>query len=230
MTDAYKKILLLLLIILASAILYSCGLMQYITLENLKAIRLQLLVLVENHYLLALLTYIALYILASTFSLPVGAPLTLIGGFLFGTWIATIATNIGATIGASLTFLLVRYLLADTFQKQYSAQLTTFNANIAAYGAQYLLLARLMIFIPFFLVNIGAALTNVPLLTFIVTTSLGIMPGSLVYAYAGSNIATINRISDVFSRPMIIALLLLIGCTLLSIMGKHFLIKKYSKK
>lgn len=226
MKKYYKKALILLIIIfLALALRYS-GITTYANFESLKAHKEQLLVLVKGSYIPSLLLYILAYILVAAFSLPIAAPLTLIGGFLFGAIGATCATNIGATIGATLTFLLVRYFLGSTVQEKYREQLAPFNANIERYGANYLLLARIVVFVPFFLINILAGLTRIPVTTFIWTTSLGIIPGSFVYAYAGTQIATINSVSDLFSLPVVVAFGVLIALSVSSIVVKNYLIKR----
>lgn len=225
MKKQYTHLLLFGLIILIGIALHVAGLTDYINLENFKAHRQQLLTTVQNHYLLSMLVYILLYILITTFSLPIAAPLTLIGGFLFGALAATLATNIGATLGATFTFLIFRYFFGNTIQKKYHTQLIAFNANVKHYGANYLLLARLIVFIPFFLVNICAGLTNIPLITFIWTTSLGIIPGSFVYAYAGKQIGTITTLSDIYSFSVIIAFTLLIALGVISILVKKYLIQ-----
>jgi uncharacterized membrane protein YdjX (TVP38/TMEM64 family) len=226
MKKYYKRALILgIIIFLALALRYS-SIATYVKFETLKAHREQLLAFVKGSYFLSLVLYILAYILVTAFALPVAAPLTLIGGFLFGAIVATCATNIGATIGATLTFLLFGYFLGDTVQEKYHEQLAAFNANIERYGANYLLLARLVVFVPFFLVNILAGLTRIPMTTFIWTTSLGIIPGSFVYAYAGTQIATINSVSDVFSLPVAFAFSALIALSIGSILVKHYLVKR----
>jgi len=207
---------------MVAAILRLSGVMHYLNFESLKNHREPLLSVVKTNYWTATLLYILLYILITALSLPVAAPMTLIGGFLFGIIPATIYTNISVTIGATITFLIFKHYLGDTVQKKYASQLAAFNTSIEHYGAHYLLLARLTIFINFFLVNIFAGLTRIPIITFIWTTSLGIIPGSLVYAYAGSQISTINRLSDVFSVPVIAAFSILIALGLISLLMKKY--------
>lgn len=228
MKTLHKKILLFGLVLLIAVTLHSVS--DYITLENFKTHREQLLGTVQSHYVVSMLLYTLMYVFITLFSLPIAAPLTLIGGFLFGAIPATLATNIGATTGATIVFLIFRYFFGNTIQKKYHAQLITFNANVEQYGSNYLLLARLIVFIPFFLVNICAGLTNIPLATFIWTTSLGIIPGSFVYAYAGKQISMINSLSDVFSWPVILAFLLLISLGLISIIVKSYLIHRKIKQ
>lgn len=222
MKPYYKKIIFLILIILTGIALQFSGIANYFSFETLKENRDWLLTEAQAHSTLAPLLYILTYIFIVAFSLPVAAPLTLIGGFLFGVISATIYTNIGATLGATILFLLFRYFLGNQVQERYRSQLATFNTNLERYGANYVLLARLVIVFPFFMVNILAGLTRIPVITFIWTTSLGIIPGTAVYAYAGKQIGSINSLADIFSWQVIVAFGLLIMVGLVSI-----LIKKY---
>jgi uncharacterized membrane protein YdjX (TVP38/TMEM64 family) len=219
----YKKILLLGLIVFVGSIFYALS-ADFFTLEYFKMHRQQLLMFVENHYISSLILYILFYILVTTAALPISTLTTLIGGFLFGPFMATLATNIGATTGGTFIFLLVRYFFGESIQKKYHDQLSTFNVRVNKYGANYLLFARLLVFIPFFIVNICAGLTKIPLSTFIWTTSLGIIPGSFVYAYAGKQIGSIAHLSDIFSGRVIMAFALLITLSAASILVKKYVL------
>jgi uncharacterized membrane protein YdjX (TVP38/TMEM64 family) len=207
----YIKLAIILFLII-SVVLFSrfSGIENYINFQILKDNRAHLLAIVEHNYWSSVFVYIITYIFVVALSLPVAVPLTLIGGFVFGVLPAVLYINIGATLGAVVTFLIVRYLLGFELQKTYSQNLIEFNRNIALYGANYLLLARFIVLIPFFLINILAGLTNIPLKTFIWTTSLGIIPGSLIYAYAGKNIISINAPHEIFSLKIIAIFLVII--------------------
>lgn len=220
MKKNFLKFLVILCIIFTIFLLRFSGIENYINLETLKENREYLLNFVCNNYWASVFTYISIYILVVTLSFFIATPLTLIGGFLFGVWPGVIYTNIGATIGAIFTFLLFRYLLGSVIQKKYYNDLIKFNKNIELYGTNYLLIARFTVFIPFFLINIFAAFTKIPLKTFIWTTSLGIIPGSIVYAYAGKEIIGISSIKDIFSVNVILAFLLLILFGFISILIK----------
>lgn len=222
MKKYYKKVLLVLLVISIVIFLKLLRIENYINLENFKENRDDLLTFVRNNYWTSVLTYIFLYIFAAATALPVVALLSLIGGFLFGVLLSVIYTNIGATLGAVFTLLIFRYLLRDIVQKKFHNKLIKFNENIRSYGTNYLLLSRFIPVIPFFLVNMLAAITNIPLSTFSWTTSLGIIPGSIVYAYAGSQIININSIKDIFSQKVILAFLLLIAVALIPLFLKRY--------
>ena len=102
---------------------------QYLSLDSLKANRDLLLNYTDSHYAIAVGTFILIYILQTTFSLPGGAVLTLTGGFLFGSLMGTVFVNIGATLGATLAFLAARYLLRDWVERKFGDRLDTIQAG-----------------------------------------------------------------------------------------------------
>ena len=128
---------------------------------------------VHDRYILSLFLFISLYIIATAFSIPGDIILTLAGGFLFGIAVATVIVNIGATAGAVLAFLSARYLVGDRLQEKYQGQLNRFNEELNLNGPRYLLTLRFIPVFPFFLINFLAGLTNIPLRTFVWTTSVG---------------------------------------------------------
>lgn len=158
---------------------------RYLHLENLQRNKETLNGLVEAHYLAAVLAYIWLYIVVVSLSIPGATWLTLLGGFFFGVVFATIYINIGATIGATLVFLAARFFLGEMIQNKYGQKLTRFNREVGANGGSYLITLRLIPLFPFWMINLFAGVTKVRPRTFIWTTSLGIIPGTAVYAYAG---------------------------------------------
>lgn len=230
MKNSYKKLLLTSILIIAIILFFRfIKIERYINFQVLKENREYLFDLVKDYYWISVLIYIFIYILVAAFSIPVSVPLTLISGFLFGILPAVIYTNIGATIGAIITFLIIRYFLGNKVQRTYQEKLVKFNKNMEIYGANYLLLARFIAIIPFFLVNILVALTKIPLKTFIWTTSLGIIPGSIVYTYAGKHIISINSAKEIFSSKIILAFVILILFGLTSIFIKKVIATKRNK-
>lgn len=204
-----KKIPYLFLLMLAGIVLYlSFG--HAFTIESLQASKLHLESLVKAHPIASPFFYMLIYTLAATLSLPIAAVLTIAGGFLFGTCKGALFAITGATAGATLCFLTIRYLLNNRFHHHYKHRLATFYQEIDTFGFWYLLALRLIAFLPFFVVTILAALTPIQVSTFVAATGLGIIPGTLVYAYAGSSLATIRSISDILS-PRIIAVFILLA-------------------
>ncbi|HEB41686.1 MAG TPA: TVP38/TMEM64 family protein [Candidatus Dependentiae bacterium] len=212
-----KKLIVLFILVGIIIMVRFSGITEWVSLAQLKMHRDYLQQVIANHYLLAVLFYISCYITAVAFSLPIGAILTVAGGFLFGIIAGTFYTNIGATVGATIAFFLVRYLIGDTVQQKYAVQLARFNKSMEQYGSNYLLVIRFIAVIPFFLVNILAGLTNLPLLTFIWTTAIGILPGSLVYTFAGQQLNNIEAVSDIFSFNMLLVFFFLAFFALLPV-------------
>ncbi len=191
--------------VLAMVGLYYLFLSHYLTIDNLKYYRHTLLDGVQKHYSFSVFLYIGAYALGIAFCLPVASLFTLTGGFLFGVIFGSLYALIGATIGATLAFLLVRYIIGDWFQERFEKRLTFVNRELEKRGAFYLIALRFFAIIPFFVLNIVAGLTKIPLSTFIVTTALGIIPGCIVFAYAGKNLGRIESMQDIVSPSVLTA-------------------------
>lgn len=198
------------------------GLGDYITLDMVQQKRVTLMTLVNKHYIISVLAYIAFYSVIVALALPIAALSTVMGGFLFGVFPATFYANIGATGGAIIFFLVVRYSFGTTLQKRYKNQLHWFNVQMEKYGVSYLIAIHFIAVIPFFVVNLLIGLTKIPLWTFIWTTSIGILPGSLVYAFAGKQLTTITSIRDIFSFNILIAFALLALLAMVPILVQRY--------
>ena len=204
-----RNILLLILFIAAILAVRHSTLGSMLTFDNLKQHREELLVLVRDHYILSVVLFVVLYIVVTGLSIPGAVVLTLAGGFLYGTGLATLYVNLGATAGAVLAFLVARYLLGKQLQDKYQQQLDRFNREMEASGSRYLLFLRLIPVFPFFLINFLLGLTRVPLKTFAWTTAVGIIPGTIVFAYAGRQLGSIDSPADILSTNVVMALVLL---------------------
>jgi uncharacterized membrane protein YdjX (TVP38/TMEM64 family) len=216
-----KKILLLILLIMVIVAIRYSPAGGILTFENLKQHRESLVSFVQNRYGISVLVFITAYILVTAFSIPGAVVLTIAAGFLFGTLAATFYVNIGATIGATLAFLSARYLLGTGVQEKYQAQLKKFNEELEKNGTNYLLTLRLIPVFPFFLINFLSGLTKIPVRTFIWTTSLGIIPGTAVFAFAGRQIGTINSASEILSANVLAAFAVLALFALIPVIVKR---------
>ena len=205
-----KKLLILLFVAALIALFFYFHLGRYLTLESLKGNRNALLQFYAAHRLAMVVGFIGIYIVQTTLSLPGAAILSLAAGAVFGNIRGTIFVNIGATLGATIAFLLARYLLSDLIQKRFGSRLEGINTELEKAGFNYLLFLRLVPIFPFFLINLGAGLTRIPLRTFFWGTMLGIIPGSFVYCNAGASLAAINRVGEIAS-PRVLASFALLG-------------------
>lgn len=215
-----RRIALFVLFLAALLVLRLSGAADYITFENLKKHRDILRDYVGRHYALSVALYITLF-MSTAFFVPGAIILTLAGGFLFGVLGGTIYANIGGTIGATLAFLAARHLAGGWVQHRYYVQLQRFNEELSRNGYLYLLALRIIPVLPFFVVNFLAGLTRLPLRTFVWTTYAGMLPGAVVYTYAGSRLRFINTAGDMFSAEVIAALILLALFILLPLFLKY---------
>lgn len=183
---------------------------KYFTLSSLKANHTVLVQFYEQHKLVTVIIFISVYIIQSVLFLPGAAVLTLAAGSVFGVFLGTFYVDIGASIGAVVAFLVARYLLHDMIQKRFGSRLNKINDELRTKGFHYLLFLRLIPIFPFFLINLGASLTRMPLRTFIFATMVGMVPASFVYCNAGASLATIKSMNEVAS-PRVIGAFALLG-------------------
>jgi uncharacterized membrane protein YdjX (TVP38/TMEM64 family) len=132
--------------------------------------------------LLVPLVYIAIYVLGTVLFLP-GTLLSFVGAQLFGLWEGTLYTWIGATIGATLAFLVARRLGRDFVNQLLSGRLHVLEQHLQRHAFMGLLVMRLVPVFPFSGLNLGCGLTNMRLRDFVLATALGILPGTFVFQY-----------------------------------------------
>ena len=162
-----------------------------ISLEALVRHRMAIDAFVSEHWVLALLAYIALYIAAVALSLPGAVFLTVAGGFLFGLAVGASAAVIGATIGATLIFLVARTALGEPLLRRAGPRAAQLAQGFRDDAFSYLLFLRLVPVFPFFLVNLVPAFAGVRLGPFVAATALGVIPAAFVYAFAGTGLDSI---------------------------------------
>lgn len=190
-------------------VVYYCAIHQYITRDQLIKHAHYLHAIVAQYYIPAVIFYCLFFIAATVLYLPITILLTIAGGFLFGIGYGLLYATLSATLGSTIVFLLVRYLIGNFVQKRYKNQLATFNEALERHGYNYLLMLQLLPATPTFLINTLAGLTSISLWTFVWTTFVGIIPGSLLYTYAGRKLYTITSLWDIFSVPIILIFILL---------------------
>lgn len=192
-------------------IFFLLGGQQWLNLETLKQNSNTLLNYAEQHYLILYLACGLLYIIMTALSLPGGSVLSLTLGFLFGRWMGTLLIVISATIGATLIFLLARYLIADWARErlQGNEQAVKLMDSFEEDAFNYLLFLRLVPLFPFWLINLVAAFTAISSRTYIITTLIGIIPGSFVFANLGQSLGQIKNAEQLLSIPVLLAFSLL---------------------
>jgi len=179
------------LLLAALGAFFALGLHDYLSFDTLREHRAQLLALVARHPILAPLAFTAVYAAVIALSVPGGAILTIAGGFLFGIVPATVYVVIGATVGATIVFLIARSALGDSLRARAGPRIRRMEEGFRADALSYLLVLRLIPLFPFWLVNIVPAFLGVPLRTYVLGTLVGIIPGSFVYASVGNGLGAV---------------------------------------
>ncbi|SJZ45594.1 Uncharacterized membrane protein YdjX, TVP38/TMEM64 family, SNARE-associated domain [Trichlorobacter thiogenes] len=205
-----KKIALALVGIAVIILFFYFDMQRFLTLSALKANRQTLLDYYAAHKLFTMAGFMAIYIVQTALSLPGAAILSLAAGAIFGSIMGTVYANMAATIGATLAFLVTRYLLRDVVLNKFGSKLEGMNRELETRGFSYLLFLRLVPLFPFFLINLAAGLTRLPLRAFFFGTMLGIIPGGFVYVNAGASLATIDSLSGIAS-PRVLGSFALLG-------------------
>ena len=186
-----RRLLPLAILILLAAAGYIILGRSGLSLEALVKHRQAIDAFVDEHRLLAVIAYVALYVVAVGLSLPGSVFLTIAGGFLFGLVVGAAAAVVGATIGATIIFLVARTALGEPLLRRAGSRATQLAQGFREDAFNYLLFLRLVPAFPFFLVNLVPAFAGVPLATFVAATALGVIPGGLVFAFAGTGLDSV---------------------------------------
>lgn len=184
-------------------------LQQYLTLASLKSRQAGFAEFYTGNRLLTIAGYMAIYILATALSLPGAIILTLAGGALFGLGIGFVAISFASSIGATLAFLAARFLLRDSVQSRFGERLRAINDGVRKEGAFYLFSLRLVPIFPFFLINLAMGLTPIRTRTFYWVSQLGMIPGTLVYVNAGTQLGQIDSLTGILSPGLLFSFVLL---------------------
>ena len=192
------------------AVFFAFDLEQYLNLEYLKSSKSLFILYYEQNPILVLGSYFLSYVALTAFSLPGAVWMTLGGGAIFGLLTGTIMISFASTIGATLAMLISRYLLRNWVQESFAKQMQSINSGIQKNGGYYLFTLRLLPIVPFFMINMGIGLTPLRTSTFYWVSQLGMLPGTLVYINAGSELAKIEALGDILS-PTLIGSFVLLG-------------------
>ncbi len=209
MSRSWIRWSLLAFLVVAGFLLWRSGLLAELTLQGLKARQHALGAWVASNHLLALASFLLVYVAVAALSLPGAAILTLAAGALFGVLEGTLVASFASSIGATLAFLVSRFLLRDSLRAKYGQRLRAFDEGIQRDGALYLFSLRLVPAFPFFLINLLAGLTALKTGVFYLVSQVGMLPGTIAYVYAGTQLARIDSLSGILSPGLIAAFVLL---------------------
>ncbi len=204
-----KRLLALLILGLLAGSYYAFGLGQYFQLAYLKSIQADIAAALASHPLRVGLGYFLSYILVTGLSLPGAALMTLAGGAIFGLFWGTLLVSFASAIGATVAFLVARFLLRDWVQARFGEQLRGFNREMEKDGAFYLFSLRLVPVVPFFVLNLVMGLTPIRIPAYYLVSQLGMLPATLVYVNAGTELAKLDSLSGILSPSLILSFALL---------------------
>lgn len=196
-------------IALLICIFFYLGINEYINLDYLKSQQASLSRYQHEKPFHTGLAFLCVYIIITALSLPGAAVLTLAGGAIFGLFNGVLLASIASTTGATLAFIGARFLFRNMIQKKFSDKLGIINKGIEKDGGLYLFTLRLVPVFPFFMINLLMGLSPIRLLTFFLVSQIGMLPGTIVYVYAGVQLGKINTLKDVLSHELILSFTLL---------------------
>jgi uncharacterized membrane protein YdjX (TVP38/TMEM64 family) len=197
----------LLLLLVAGYFVFDLG--RYLDLDYLKAVHEQAVLLVSQRPVLSTVLFFSGYVLVAAASLPGAAVMTLAAGALFGLPWGLAVVSFASSVGATSAMLIARTVLGGTVQRRFGAQLESVNRGLERDGGFYLFTIRMVPLFPFFVVNLVMGLTPIRTWTFYWVSQVGMLAGTFVFVFAGTQLARVDQISDVLSPGMIAALSLL---------------------
>ena len=206
---AAQRLALVALVILLAWAFFAWGGPQWLTLEGLKTGLDQFAAWKNASPVLLGLVFGAAYVLVTALSLPGAVIMTLAAGAIFGLLWGTFIASFASTLGATLAFWSARYLLRDWVQARFGDRLKPINDGMARDGAFYLFTLRLVPVFPFFLINLLMGLMPIRSLTFYGVSQIGMLAGTLVYVNAGTQLARIDSLAGIVSPGGTLSLVLL---------------------
>ena len=176
------------LIVLLAGLVFATGWHRALSLETLVGHRSAIAAFVDRHTLLAVAAFCALYIAVVAMSLPGATILTVSAGIIFGTLIGGAAAVVGASIGATLLFLIARTAFGEILLRRAGPRLARLADGFRADAFSYLLFLRLVPIFPFWLVNLAPAMFGVRLADFVAATFIGVIPATFTFAFVGAGL------------------------------------------
>lgn len=204
-----KKIVILAVLVAVVLAWQQFGLGDYLTLSAIKAQQAEFAELYQRSPGKVIGVYFLIYVVVTALSLPGAAIMTLLGGALFGLATGAVVVSFASSLGATLAMLLSRTLFRDWVARRFKQTLKSINEGVDRDGAFYLFTMRLVPQIPFFAINLAMGLTRMAATRFYWVSQLAMLPGTLVYVNAGTQLADLESLSDILSFQLIGAFLLL---------------------
>lgn len=204
-----KKVVLIAILLALGFAFFLFDLHQWLTLENLKRERQQFIGWRQQAPILVGLLFTGLYVLVTGLSLPGAIVMSLAVGALFGLFWGTVIASFASSIGATIAFLVSRYLLHDWVQRRFGGRLQAVHRGMEREGRFYLFALRLVPIFPFVLINILMGLTRIRVWPYYWISQIGMLPATAVYVNAGTQLGQVEELSDILSPGLILSFALL---------------------
>ena len=204
-----KQIVILTVVVAVVAAFFMLDLGRFLQLDTVKSSLDDLALWRDQNTLLAAVSFLAIYIVVTAFSLPGAAIMTLAGGALFGFWTGLVLVSFASSIGATLAMLVSRALLRDWVQSRFARQLRAVNEGFEKDGAFYLFSLRLVPLFPFFVINLLMGLLPIGARRFYWVSQLGMLPATAVYVNAGTQLGALDGLAGIVSPGLLGSFVLL---------------------
>jgi len=200
-----KKTILVLVLLgaIVAYIVFDLG--QILSLDTFKASQADIVAAKDANPVLYIAGFFILYVAVTGLSIPGAAIMTLVAGALFGVVVGTIIVSFASTMGATLAFLSARFVLREWVQGKFGERLRAIDDGLEKDGAFYLFTLRLIPVFPFFVINLLMGLTRIKTRTFFWVSQLGMLPATIVFVNAGTQISRIESTSGLLSPTLIVS-------------------------
>ncbi|MCH4810668.1 FAD-dependent oxidoreductase [Vreelandella neptunia] len=199
-----QRVFIAALLVIAIGVFFLSGAHQWFTLETLKAYQNDFQAAFNQNPWQVAGIFFAVYVVMTALSLPGATLLTLLGGALFGLGWGLLIISFASTLGATLAFLLSRFLFRHPIEKRFPRQFEAVNHGVEREGAFYLFMLRLVPVFPFFIINLVMGLTRIKTVTFYWVSQLAMLPGTAVFVNAGGQLGELESVGGIVS-PVLLA-------------------------
>ncbi|WP_075880914.1 FAD-dependent oxidoreductase [Vreelandella massiliensis] len=204
-----QRLLLIAFLVTVVALFYLSGAPAYLTLETLQAYRGDFQALFQQSPWQVAGAFFAIYVVVTALSLPGATLMTLLGGALFGLGWGLLIISFASTIGATLAFLISRFLFRKPIEKRFPRQFERINRGVERDGALYLFTLRLVPIFPFFIINLVMGLTRIKTVTYYWVSQVAMLPGTVIYVNAGGQLGELESLSGILSPSLLASFALL---------------------
>ena len=216
--------------LIAIVVLYKIVFWRAISLEFLQTHQAEWQIYYLTHPWSAVFIFASVYIFLTSISFPGATVFTLLGGCLFGLGVGTVVCSVASTIGATIAFLLARWIFRSVLEERYSEKLKTLREGVARNEIAYLLSLRLNPIMPFWLINLLMGLTSIRTLRYFWVSQLGMIPGAILYVNAGTKLAHLKSVRDVVTPSILSAFLLLAAFPVVVRLIMTYLAKRFPRR